>query len=152
LSEPAGWVTAVRRIVAEVTRSDATEFELRQGAFRVRLKRQPGAGLAPSATRLEDRTEQAHTARQRVLAPLTGIFYRSPNPTAPPYVEVGDWVEPATVIGLIETMKVFNEVTADASGRITAFLADSGQLVHAGDGLLSIEPGERPDGGPGVVS
>jgi biotin carboxyl carrier protein len=43
----------------------------------------------------------------------------------------------------VETMKIFNEVTADCSGRIVRFAAEIGQLVHAGDALLLVEPGER---------
>jgi biotin carboxyl carrier protein len=58
-------------------------------------------------------------------------------------VEAGDWVDADSVIGLVETMKIFNEVSADVSGRIARFAADNGQLVHAGDVLVLIEPGER---------
>jgi acetyl-CoA carboxylase biotin carboxyl carrier protein len=59
------------------------------------------------------------------------------------YVNEGDWVDADAVIGLVETMKIFNEVTADVSGRIVRFAAEAGQLVHAGDALVLIEPGER---------
>jgi acetyl-CoA carboxylase biotin carboxyl carrier protein len=71
------------------------------------------------------------------------VFYRSPTPSARAYVSEGDWVEADAVIGLVETMKIFNEVTADVSGRIIRYAADNGQLVHAGDALVLIEPGER---------
>ena len=79
----------------------------------------------------------------RVVAPFTGVFYRSPTPSARSYVSEGDWVTAETVVGLVETMKIFNEVTADVSGRIVGFRAENGQLVHAGDALVLIEPGER---------
>ena len=78
-----------------------------------------------------------------MLAPFTGVFYRSPTPAARSYVSEGDWVDADAVIGLVETMKIFNEVTADVSGRIVTFSADNGQLVHAGDELVLIEPAER---------
>ena len=81
-----------------------------------------------------------------VAAPFTGVFYRSPAPSAKAYVEQGDWVEADAVIGLVETMKVFNEVTADVSGRVVKFEAEGGQLVHAGEVLVLIEPGERVTG------
>ena len=83
-----------------------------------------------------------------VTAPFTGVFYRSPTPAARPYVNEGDWVEAEAVIGLLETMKIFNEVASDIAGRIERFLADSGQLVHAGDGLAAIKPGERATAAP----
>ena len=71
------------------------------------------------------------------------MFYRSPTPSARAYVNAGDWVDLDAVIGLVETMKIFNEVTADAAGRIVRFTVDNGQLVQAGDPLVLIEPGER---------
>ena len=72
----------------------------------------------------------------------------SPTPAARAYVSEGEWVEADAVIGLVETMKIFNEVTADVSGRIARFLVDNGQLVQAGDTLVSIEPGERATADP----
>jgi acetyl-CoA carboxylase biotin carboxyl carrier protein len=60
----------------------------------------------------------------------------------------GDWVEVDAVIGLIETMKVFNEVTADRAGRVAAFPVQSGQLVHAGDTLVTLEPADRSAASP----
>jgi biotin carboxyl carrier protein len=72
-------------------------------------------------------------------APLTGVFYRASAPGAPPLAEVGDRVEAGAVVGLIETMKIFNEVLAERGGRIAAILAESGQLVHAGDALMIVE-------------
>lgn len=147
MSAPSAWVEAVRRIVAEVARSDATELELSHGSFRLRLRRRPELA-AEAGLPAEPRPEGSSSTLVKVAAPLTGIFYRAPSPTAAPYVEEGDWVEPQTVIGLIETMKVFNEVTADVFGRVVAFHAQSGELVHAGEPLLSVEPAQRPHGAP----
>jgi acetyl-CoA carboxylase biotin carboxyl carrier protein len=132
------WLEAVRQVVTAVSASDLTEFELSSGEFSVRLRREPrparGAALAG-----EDSDAHLH----RVPAPFTGVFYRSPTPSARAYVDEGDWVDAEAVIGLVETMKIFNEVTADVSGRIVRFAAESGGLVHAGDTLVLIEPGER---------
>jgi len=136
----ADWLEAVRRVVAVARNSDVTDLELANSDFLVRVRREPAV--------------QAHVAQaggvdavdarlHKVGAPFTGVFYRSPTPTARAYVDEGDWVHAESVIGLVETMKIFNEVTADCSGRIVRFQADSGQLVHAGDTLVLIEPGER---------
>jgi acetyl-CoA carboxylase biotin carboxyl carrier protein len=92
-----------------------------------------------SALGADDDDDRLH----RVAAPFTGVFYRSPTPSARSYVNEGDWVEADAVIGLVETMKMFNELTADISGRIVRFQAENGQLVHAGDPLVLIEPSER---------
>ncbi len=141
MAEGAGssWLVAIRQVVAAVQRSDVTEFELTNGSFSVRLRREP-----PGATRgTRDAHDEDDARLHRVVAPFTGVFYRSPTPAARAYVEDGDWVEAEAVIGLVETMKIFNEVTADVSGRVVRFLADNGALVHVGDTLVLIEPGER---------
>jgi acetyl-CoA carboxylase biotin carboxyl carrier protein len=128
----------VRRVVAAVRASDVTDLELANGKFSIRLRREPGPA-ASTALLADDNDAHLH----RVAAPFTGVFYRSPTPSARSYVMEGDWVDADAVIGLVETMKIFNEVTADFSGRIVRFQADNGQLVHAGDPLVLIEPGER---------
>ena len=82
-----------------------------------------------------------------LTAPLTGVFYRTSAPGTPPFAEVGDRVEAGAVVGLIETMKIFNEVLAERGGRIVAILAESGQLVHAGEALMTIEDAAASSGG-----
>jgi biotin carboxyl carrier protein len=138
----APWLEAVKQVVAAVRSSDVTELELANGDFSVRVRREARPTRGPD---LEARTPAAERDDQfhRVVAPFTGVFYRSPTPSARVYVNEGDWVDGDAVIGLVETMKIFNEVTADVSGRIVRFVAEAGQLVHAGDPLLLIEPGER---------
>jgi acetyl-CoA carboxylase biotin carboxyl carrier protein len=134
------WLEAVRQVVAAVQASDVTELELGNANFTVRVRREPGVtALAAATVEVGTAVSQLH----QVLAPFTGVFYRSPTPSTRPYVAEGEWVDAESVIGLVETMKIFNEVTADVAGRVVKFSADSGQLVHAGDVLASIEPGER---------
>jgi acetyl-CoA carboxylase biotin carboxyl carrier protein len=122
-----------------VSASDATEVEVAGDGFRLRLLRRPGR----AAVRVEGRA--ASVAAERpvdgtpLVAPLTGVFYRAASPGAPAFASVGDIVEAGAVVGLIETMKIFNEVLAERGGRIAAILAESGQLVHAGDALMTIE-------------
>jgi acetyl-CoA carboxylase biotin carboxyl carrier protein len=141
-----GWLEAVRQVVTAVQASDVTELELANADFSVRVRRDPEAVRAatvwPPAPGPGERTEE-DASLHRVVAPFTGVFYRSPTPSARAYVSEGDWVDADAVIGLVETMKIFNEVTADCSGRIVKFTAEKGQLVHAGDPLVLIEPGER---------
>jgi acetyl-CoA carboxylase biotin carboxyl carrier protein len=143
---PTAWLEAVRRVLAVVRTSDVTSLELANGEFQIRVRREPGSVAAPSVPADEPDVDEQHL--HAVLAPFTGVFYRSPTPSGKSYVNVGDWVEADAVIGLIETMKIFNEVVAERSGRIRAFRADSGQLVHAGDVLVQIEPGERTAAAP----
>jgi acetyl-CoA carboxylase biotin carboxyl carrier protein len=150
LAESTGaWLDAVRRIVSAVRASDVTEFFIERGDFSLSLR----LGRAqPAGPVLADRpASQTDGHLHPINAPLTGIFFRAPSPSARPYVNEGDWVEVDAVVGLIETMKVFNEVTADRSGRVLGFQAQSGQLVYAGDPLVLLEPGERSVAAPQEV-
>ena len=75
-----------------------------------------------------------------VSAPLTGVWYPAPSPGARPYVNEGDEVAAGQVIGLIEAMKLFNEIKSDASGRITRVLVENGTLVKRKQPLLEVDP------------
>lgn len=141
------WLSSVKRLVAEVSRSDVTELELTRGSFHVRIRRaQREYGEQDSLVPEAEAVAETH----QVVAPLTGIFYRAPSPSSPPFVEQGDWVEADTVIGLIESMKVFNQVTAGRPGRVAGFVAQSGQLVHAGEPLLVLDTAEPASALPEV--
>ena len=73
-----------------------------------------------------------------VTSPMTGIFYISPSPNAPPFVRAGEAVTAGQVVGLIEAMKVFNEITAATSGTVLSIVAETGQLVQPGDPLMYV--------------
>src|SRR5437762_4857925 len=90
----------------------------------------------PAAGAVAAKTTQAPT----INAPLTGIFYRSPSPQAQAYVQVGSTVGVGEVIGLIEAMKLFNEIHATASGRVSHIFIENGQLVRAHQPLVELEP------------
>jgi acetyl-CoA carboxylase biotin carboxyl carrier protein len=73
-----------------------------------------------------------------LLSPLPGTFYRRSAPDKPPYKNDGDTVAIGDVIGLIEVMKSFNEVTADKAGTIIRFLVENEEPVMAGQPLAEI--------------
>lgn len=127
------------------------ELEVRQGAVRVRVakggaataeaaRRTESADVAPPAPGAADTAPPvANASAKAVPAPLTGIFYRSPSPQAPPFVQVGSVISVGDVIGLIEAMKLFNEVRSTIAGRVARILAESGELVRAHHPLIEIE-------------
>lgn len=146
------WTEKLRDIIRRMTEADVTELEVRHADLRIKVRRQSGdaeAGGTDPSLRLRggDLAASAEPGPElhRVTAPLTGIYYAAPNPSAKPYVEAGDWVQEGTVLGLIETMKVFNEVTAECTGRVESILAEQGQLVQAGEPLVLIDTGAVPD-------
>jgi acetyl-CoA carboxylase biotin carboxyl carrier protein len=80
------------------------------------------------------------TTRPAVMAPLSGIWYGSPAPGSAPYVSVGGEVAVGQVIGLIEAMKLFNEIKSDKAGRVVKINAENGKLVRAKQPLIEVEP------------
>jgi acetyl-CoA carboxylase biotin carboxyl carrier protein len=78
-------------------------------------------------------------AQHEVLSPLPGIFYRRPAPEKPAYKEHGDQVAHGDVIGLVEVMKQFTEIHADAGGKIVRFLIEDEAPVEPGQLVLLIE-------------
>ena len=78
-------------------------------------------------------------ALHEVLCPLPGTFYRKPAPDAPPFVKEGGMVATGDTIGLVEVMKQFSEVQADATGKIVSFLVENESAVEAGQALAKIE-------------
>jgi len=79
-------------------------------------------------------------ARPSIKAPLTGIFYASPAPGSAPYVQIGSQIAVGTVIGLIEAMKLFNEIKSDLGGQVVRIVAETGTLVKAKQPLIEVEP------------
>jgi acetyl-CoA carboxylase biotin carboxyl carrier protein len=75
-----------------------------------------------------------------VTAPLVGTYYRSPEPGAKPFVEVGDIVEPEQEIGIIEAMKIMNRIVADTGGKVAELVVNDGEMVEFGQTLMLLEP------------
>lgn len=96
------------------------------------------AGRAPQIASVHASGEKA-SAGTPVVAPIMGVYYRSPSPGEPPFVEIGDHVSAGDPIGTIEAMKVFSEVISEVTGVVVAIPAENGKLVHAGDSLIVVE-------------
>jgi acetyl-CoA carboxylase biotin carboxyl carrier protein len=75
-----------------------------------------------------------------ITSPMVGTFYRSPEPGAPPFVEVGQAVEPDTTVCIIEVMKLMNTLPAGCQGVVTQIRVGDGEAVEYGQLLIVIEP------------
>jgi acetyl-CoA carboxylase biotin carboxyl carrier protein len=95
---------------------------------------------APQATAAPTAAIVPAASDSSITAPLLGTFYTTLEPNAPPCVKVGDLVEADHVVGLIEVMKLFTQVTAGRRGRIREVLVTSGTLVEHGQPLFLIDP------------
>jgi acetyl-CoA carboxylase biotin carboxyl carrier protein len=144
-------VSLTAKDVAEITKlldeSDFDELNLELDGMKLSLRRgasadsaRPPAAAAPAAEpKRPFIAPGADDAGQHtVTAPLLGTFFRAPRPGAPPFVEIGSKVEPDTVIGILEVMKLMNTVHAGAHGRVAQILARDGALVEYGEALLRV--------------
>jgi acetyl-CoA carboxylase biotin carboxyl carrier protein len=143
----------IDRLASLLDRSDLTELEVESGETGLVLRKHAALSpitvasvaasspaTAPVATPVPPSTEGAAQSKPSVKAPLTGIFYASPAPGSAPYVSVGGEVAVGQVIGLIEAMKLFNEIKSDLAGRVVKVVAESGTLVKAKQPLIEVEP------------
>ena len=103
-----------------------------------------GGLLSESRTKVDEETASKQSEGEVaglavVKAPMVGTFYRAPKPGAPPFVDIGSIVGEHTVVGIIETMKLMNSVSAGISGRIVEICVADGQLVEAEHVLMRVK-------------
>ena len=144
----------VAALLERLRSTDVRELEIREGGIRVKVSKdgegagrwvsyasEPSAGEAAASSVATPQRRAALPAAKAVeiTAPLTGIFYRSGSPQAPPFVQVGTAVSVGDVVALIEAMKLFNEVRSTVAGRVKRVAAENGQLVRAHQALFELE-------------
>ncbi|MBI2861875.1 MAG: hypothetical protein HYX89_03550 [Chloroflexi bacterium] len=137
-------IRLVQGLLKLLRTASVSEIEVAYGHYRIKLRMAEGA-RPPRESLPAPSPKHGHP----VSAPLTGTFYCAPSSTSSPYMREGEWVEAGQVVGLIEAMKVFNEIRSDVSGRVLAILAANGSLVQAGQPLIEVELGDvtaRPEG------
>jgi acetyl-CoA carboxylase biotin carboxyl carrier protein len=152
----------VKELVRLISSTDISELHLESGPVRITIKRggQPAAGYsnqvyAPPAM-LPAResvgivsligNSPAHgeeiplaEGEELLVAPMVGTFYSAPAPDADPYVNEGDPIEPGQTVGIIEAMKMMNEIESEIAGRIARILVQNAQPVEYGQPLMVIE-------------
>jgi acetyl-CoA carboxylase biotin carboxyl carrier protein len=96
-----------------------------------------GAGSAEVSPVAETGDRPVPDGHRAVRAPLPGTFYRAPMPGAPPFVEPGSPVEPDTVVGIVETMKLMNSVSAGVRGTVAEILVANADFAER-DAVLMI--------------
>jgi len=153
----------LRQLIEFLKQHGVAEFDVDRGDLKLRLKFNPQesspAGLhelarllkaapAGSTHAMAPHTAPAAAAAEpaadpdaglhMVKSPIVGTFYGSPSPGAAPFVSPGDYVEKGQVIGIVEAMKLMNEIESDASGEIVRCLVTNGQPIEFGQPLYSI--------------
>lgn len=138
------WVKRVEAVMDALKGSAIGEIELAEGEFEIILRRQPGTLVTVKAAHNDSTHHPAtlltNNSFTELKSPLTGVFYATSSPDAAPFVQLGDIVKVGQTIALIEAMKVFNEIQAEASGRVVAIKAQNGDVVKKAEALFLIEP------------
>ncbi len=160
-------IEQIKQLIELMVEHDLSRLEIQEGETHILLKRggtpivqavgaamppaqapQPAAAPQPTAPatspgapgEAEGGEPQPESHEVFIRSPMVGTFYAAPDPESPPFVKVGDVVTPETVVCLIEAMKVFNEIKAEVSGRITRVLVNNAEAVEYDQPLFAVAP------------
>jgi acetyl-CoA carboxylase biotin carboxyl carrier protein len=154
----------IQKILALVREHDLAEFELERDGLKLKVKKAHGpapaimpslhlpapmppmqapVAMAPPATTTHAAPPAGVTDDEVELAvvksPIVGTFYRSPEPGAPSFVEVGQRVKKDQVLCIIEAMKLMNEITSEYDGEVVSAYVENGKPVQYGERLFAIK-------------
>jgi acetyl-CoA carboxylase biotin carboxyl carrier protein len=144
-------IEEMKELIKAVSDSKVDEFEFENDDFSVRIAKNeakivasevvPATVAAPQVmqetTETETETKEAISGNE-VKAPLVGTFYAAPQEGAAPFASVGDTVKKGQVIGIVEAMKLMNEVESEYDGTVKAVLVENGEMVEYGQPLVVI--------------
>jgi len=154
-------VDAIKQILDLVREHELTEFELEQAGVKLRVRKQGAAppaaaaapqmmplaapalapvAIAPPAVAAAPEAPAAESIELSVVtSPIVGTFYRSPDPSSPSFVEVGQRVKKGQTLCIIEAMKLMNEIESEYEGEIVKVYVESGQPVQYGERLFAVK-------------
>jgi acetyl-CoA carboxylase biotin carboxyl carrier protein len=148
-------IKEIKEMINLMNENGLAELEVEKDDMRIRLKKTPtgfesmelplnyaaspaASGARPQAVLPQEEKPAIKTVE--IKSPMVGTFYRAPNPEAPPYVEIGQVIEPGQVICIIEAMKLMNEIKSEIRGKILEILVDNAEPVEFGQSLFLIDP------------
>lgn len=148
-------IKSIKGLVELMIDNDLSRIELREGESHIVLRRghpnrlvaatgsyvPPVVAANPAPAAPVTPTVPAPTENEIIIrSPMVGTFYAAPDQESPPFVDVGTVIEPNTVVCLIEAMKVFNELKAEVSGRITKVLVKNAAAIEFDQPLFAVAP------------
>jgi len=143
----------IKEMLTLMNENGLSELEIEKEGMRIRLKKM-GANIEMTNAPISFEPQRITSAQTKesvvssdnistktveIKAPMVGTFYRAPTPEAPPYVEVGQNIEPGQVICIIEAMKLMNEIKAETRGKLLEILVDNAEPVEFGQPMFLIE-------------
>ncbi len=160
-------IEEIKELLEVFNDSGVAEMELQRGENRLRIRRAcanhdyvvssaggfsspnaqpqgsspaPSGGGQPATATASPKLSEIDSSHVLVKSPIVGTYYDAPAPGAPPFVKVGDAVEPGQVLCIIESMKLMNEIECEVAGVVAAKLVENGRPVEYGEALFAIRP------------
>lgn len=144
--QPDKWdeqVEFLRGLAQIVKEEQLSELSLESDGVRLYLKgTSPGTTVvlaAPVGAAAPPPAEKKESGLIPIVSPMVGVFYRAPSPNDPTFVEVGDTVSIGQVVGVVEAMKVFNEITSEVEGVVAEIPVQNAQLIETGTPLVLVK-------------
>lgn len=147
-------IKEIKEMINLMNENDLMELEIEKEGMRIRLKKTQALTegqmgplmietkkISPAiSSGIEQAEERMVEKTVEIKAPMVGTFYRAPSPESPPYVEIGQVIEPGQVICIIEAMKLMNEIKSEIKGRVVDILVDNTEPVEFGQPMILVEP------------
>ena len=145
-------IRKVKKLMELLEESGMSEIEIKEGEESVKISRY-GNSPAPSHSFVQQQAptslppmaaapviaDQPSTIGQSLTSPMVGTYYSAPSPTAKPFVTIGQHVKQGDTIGIVEAMKIMNQIEAEQSGTVLQILVKDGEAVEFGQPLIIVE-------------
>jgi len=137
----------IKELIELFDKSGLSRLKIKENDFTISMQKEssalapapaPVAAAAPQGV-VEAEREAAVKKGEYITSPMVGTFYRAPSPDSPPFVKVGDVVSKGQTLGIIEAMKIFNEIEAEFDCKILEILVEDGQPVEYDMPLFLVE-------------
>ena len=145
-------IRKVKKLIELLEESDINEIEIKEGEESVKISRY-GNSPAPSHSFVQQQAptslpqviaapviaDEPSTVGQSLTSPMVGTYYSAPSPTAKPFITIGQHVKQGDTIGIVEAMKIMNQIEAEQSGTVLQILVKDGEAVEFGQPLIIVE-------------
>lgn len=147
----------IKDLIETFNKSETTKIKIKQDSFEIELEKNTSLNISqavapavaslptttpastPTLESINTPTHTASTSGDFILSPMVGTFYQCPSPGAAPYIKVGDVVKKGQTIGIVEAMKIMNEIEAEYDCKILSIEANDAQPVEFGSKLVKVE-------------
>lgn len=144
----------ILELIQAVNESQISQLKLQEGDWKISIKKEKTSGkrklskeqkqkeTSPSSVipeEIQEVSKEETRSGNLVKSPLVGTFYHASSPDSEPFVKEGDLVQKGQVLGLVEAMKLMNEIESEYDGVVKKIMADNGQMVEYGQPLFLIE-------------